>query len=291
VQLLAGDPFVLISRKALPFYSGTSTAFSIFSPFLWITAAVVLLIIATVIAARKREISLGPFLPFAVLAAAAFAAALVGPDDFGLTNGSILRERMMIFGMCFLMPIFSVSFSRWLSGSVRAILLFVVLFQTAALWEYARSADAEAREFISARETIPEKASIASVVVVPDLPRFHSMPSTQLNNYVGIGRDIVVWDNYELGHYMFPVVLRDRGDKEFVFEFTTSNVFYLNNPREDFDLTLPKLQSSLAHGHQRIDYMLVFGDDARLWPILQQWFEAAPVFENGRVRVFKHHAE
>jgi hypothetical protein len=114
------------------------------------------------------------------------------------------------------------------------------------------------------------------------------MPSTQLNNYVGIEKSVIVWDNYELGHYMFPVRTREPADKRFVFEFTTSNVFYLNDPKENVETTLSKLQMSLESGHRHIEHLILFGDDPRLMPLLMRWFEPQPIFAEGRLRVLKH---
>lgn len=287
-QIVWADPFVFISRKTLPFYSGISNRFVVFSPVLWIMLSVALILIASVIAVKKDRSWLRPRISFFVLFVLAVFGALTGPDDFGLQNGSLLRERVLIAALIFVVPIFRVRESRSLRLGAALCLTFVICFQTTAFWDYSLTADAESREFMTAREAIPENSSIASIVLVENGLRFHSTPTAQLNNYLGINKNVIVWDDYELGHYMFPVAMAKTEDQNFVFEFTTSNVFYLNNTLENFDERLSKLSTSLAVGHDRIKYLVVYGADPRLVGVLEKWFEPEPIYARGKIQVFQN---
>ena len=285
VQMLYADPFAIISRRSVPFYNGSSVYFFAFSPVIWIALAAIMMLAATLLNVRDSREKLRGRLPFILLSAACLGAALFGPDDFGLTNGSILRERMLIASLIFFVPVVDLKGHRRLKIAAHICLIFVVAFQTAALWDYSISSDAETREFINARQVIPEGASVASVVVLEDPLRFHAAPVAQSTNYLGVGRNVIVWDNYELGHYMFPIVTKSPSDKEFVFGLTTSNLFYLKDAKDNFDNKLNDLDAVLTSNHDRIDYIVVYGDRPRLSVVLGKWYDLHPIYQSGPVRV------
>src|SRR5207247_10888795 len=176
-------PLVFISRKTLPFYSGQSNWFVLFSPMLWTVLASAFMLVATLKKVRDDKEWLRRHLPFLLLALGCAAAAFFGPDDFGLSNGSVLRERFFIFAFIAFIPIFRFDGSLWLRRATAACLAFVICFQTAALWDYALPTSKMAVEFMSARNAIPNKSSVASVIVNDDCLRFHSLPTTQIDNY------------------------------------------------------------------------------------------------------------
>jgi hypothetical protein len=287
-QLVWADPFVFMSRKTLPFLSINSTAFAIFTPVIWIFAAALLMFAATVYVAKKDKSLIRRQVPFIILTALGIIGALFGPDDFGMQNGSILRERVLIATLIFFVPVFRFNGHRALKIASGASLGFVLCFQTLALWDYSLTTQTESADFYAARQAIPENASIASVVFDTDSMRFHSAPATQLVNYLGINRNVTIWDNYELGHYMFPVTTLRPEDRKYVFELTTTNVFNINNPDESFDEKLASLEKALADGNQRIELLVVCGNDGRLDAVLQRWYDLNPVFANRTVRVLKH---
>ena len=287
-QLVWADPFVFISRKSLPFISAKSTAFVIFTPVIWIFVAALLMLTATVYVARKDNSLIRNQLPFIILTCLGIIGGLFGPDDFGMQNGSILRERILIATLIFFVPVFRFNGHRTLKIATGLVLSLVLCFQTLALWDYALSTQTESAEFYAAREAIPEGSSIASVVLETDSTRFHSAPTSQLINYLGINKNVTVWDNYELGHYMFPVITARPEGRKYVFELSTTNVFNINNPEENFDEKLAGLNKSLADQNQRIGLLVVCGDDPRLDDVIQKWYDLNPVFTNRTVRVLKH---
>jgi hypothetical protein len=287
-QLVWADPFVFISRKTLPFYDGSSGLLVVFSPVIWILVAAVLMGVVTYFMFRTDRRVFENKIGFIILAAAAAVGAAFGPDDFGLQNGSILRERVLIAALIFIVPLFSFGAARRLKTAVFCLLSFVLVFQAFGYWEYALDSNRESRPFFDAARSIPENSTVASVIVVRDAPRFHSMPSGQLINYIGIERNSIVWDNYELGHYMFPVVTANAADRKWVFEFTTSNVFYLNDPHENFEEKLSRLGAALSRGHQRLEFIIVYGADARLDELLKNWFDGQPVYESEALKVLRH---
>jgi hypothetical protein len=285
-QIRTADPFILISRKSFPFAAGNTKYFSIFTPFLWILTALFSLAIATFFEKDRTNLFSKSNLMFGFLFVSLIFLAMFAPDDFGLTNGSILRERLLLCGLFFFIPIFRAGNSVRLKRFAQICLLFVVMFQTAALWDYALQTNREAKDFFSATTLIQPENKTASIVLVEDGQRFSALPLTQMNNYLGIEKQQIIWDNYEIGHYLFPVVAKNAADKSFVFDFTGNNVFSLNNLNQNFEVKLTKLETSLEENHQKIDVLLVNGKDLRVYAVLNRWYE--PVFESGKMQVFHH---
>lgn len=291
-QLRGVDSFIIISRRSFPFVDTDSTAFAIFTPFIWIIAAFALLLAATwVVRLREKSLWQSKYLPFVVLAAGSILVAIVSPDNFEFSSstGGVLRERVFLIGLIYLVPLYRVAEARPIfSLLAKAALVFVIAFQTAALWEYALRSDLIAREFLSANDHIPDGTRLAAITVTPKGMRFSANPAGSMDNYFGIGRDVFVWDNYEFGHYLFPVVAKDREDQEFALHYTGNNAFELNNPEQYTPERIGKLAKILETEHERIDTLLVWGNDDQVEAAYQPWFGSAPYFENGRVRLYRH---
>ena len=286
-QLRAFDSFMIISRKSFPFVGADSTFFVIFTPLVWITIGFILLAYATWPRIdRFAKITSDRYFPFAVLFLGAVVLALVWPDflKFENSTGGILRERVFLAGLIFLVPLFRMDFAdRKLPLAATFVFAFVFLFQTAALSEYARQSDRDAREYVSANAHIPDGTSLAALRLDPAPKRFSSNAISSLDNYFAINRDILVWDNYEFGHYLFPVVLRSEDDRRFAIDYTSSNTYDLSD-----DEKLARVSSVFERDHKRIGTLLVWGSDPKVETVFRPYFESEPYFVNGRVRLFRH---
>ena len=139
MQMLSADPFVIISRKLLPFVDQGSPFFQLAAPVLWIAVGTACLIAASLFVSTER--SKGRIV-FGAIVAMSLLVALFAPDDFGLTNGSIIRERILLCGLFLTVCLIGVS------GRLQAIarigiacFAFAFLYQTAALWDYSLSSN------------------------------------------------------------------------------------------------------------------------------------------------------
>lgn len=291
VQIFYADPFALISRRTLPFYTESSALFFLLAPVVWIAVSAFIMMLATLLNARSEPIDLRRRLPFALLSAACALAAFFGPDDFGITNGSILRERMLIAALIFFVPVFNLKGRTILKNAARASLIFVVIFQSAAFWDYSIAASRATSDFMAARQSIPENVSIASVGFVDDALRYHASPTAQAVNYLGVNKDVIVWDNYELGHYLFPVVTRRPADKDFVYGLSGSNVLYSNYSKDEAERKIENLDAILTQNHDKIDFLVTYGDERMFSRVVGKWYDRTPIFESGGVRVLKRLAE
>jgi hypothetical protein len=285
-QISMADPFIIISRKTLPFVNADSNFFLVFAPLLWLATALILMAAASL--RRSDGDDWKSRLPFALLFVGALLAAMFAPDDFGLTNGSVLRERVLLCGLIFFVPLFRLQSSPVLKRLAQTALVFVIVFQTAALWEYALKTDREARNYYSVSSVINEHDSIFPVVLSDESRRLHSLPMTGMGNYLGIGRDIAVWNNYEIGHRLFPIVAKNEADRRFMFEFPSAAVNLSNNSGESLDEKMLKMESSLGTYHDKINILLIWNSDPLVEPVFAKWFAPEPFFSNGQIRLFRH---
>lgn len=285
-QIRSADAFVLISRTAFPFVEARAAWFGIFSPSMWMIAAFTILTFVTV---RRRPIMTylwNPYFPFVVLLLISAVLAAFAPDDFGVTRGGLIRERIVICGLVFFIPIFRVRGSAIVKRTAQAILVFVVLFQTAVVWDYSIRSDRTAKEYLAAKQAMNGLRSIATVTVLAEHPRFHSMPEPQFNLFNSIGTDMIAWDNYEGGHSLFPIRMRNNADKDFALRFIRSNVFYSDDPPETLAQGLTSLDAVLADDNGRIDAMLVWGKRQDVDATLSKYFESIPYYESENIRLF-----
>ena len=291
-QLRSVDSSALMSRSAFPFIDVETSLFAVFAPVLYIAAALILLFAGSVWRRHEKGGTLaaeGSF-PFVVLSGVLMLFSLFAPDDiqFSTSEGGLLRERLFLAGLAFVIPVVRVDGLRpFISRAAIGLLMFVVVFQTFVVWEYAMRSDREAREFFAASSAIPDGASAAGVTIRPRGFRFAASHIPSINNYNGIGRDIRLWDNYELGHYYFPVMTQRREDHEFVRRFTQNNAYALDRPEQMSEERIEALQLLLTSEPRRIDTLVVWGSDPRVDAVIVSAFTQSPVYREGDVRVFR----
>ena len=286
LHLSSADPFQLISRRAFPFSNRLSPLFGICTPFLWIFFA-----FAGLTLAGYRKIAelknLSPLKSFLILFFGSIIFWIFAPDDFGKLHGGILRERVLLLGLICFVPLFSIS-NLWLKRISQGCLVFVLLFQTAVLLEYTFRTDTQAREYFSAANQINNEDSIGSVILLrQDECRYKSIPLVNMTPFIGIGKETRIWDNYEAGYYLFPVILNDPADRRFAFEFHETNVFPFCDPNENIDEKINQLDNLLAANPAKLDKVLVWGEDAQIDSVLKKYFPAEPVRLGENLRLFR----
>ncbi len=288
LQLQTADPFQLLSRKTLPFLSVNSGGFVLFMPLLWLTVALLCFTFATWFYGGRRFFFSREQLPFVLITLLSILFWVFGPDDFGKSHGSFLRERIVLCGLICFVPLCRSEFSPRLRTLGQLCLVFVVLFQTLALWDYSITADKIGREYLSGRQAIADDGTLGAVILIENGCRFKSNPLTNINVLYGIGKNTRVWDNYEIGYYLFPVVVLNPSERQFVFDFHESSVYDLCDPNDKTDEKIARLDLLLTSHHQKIQTMLVWRGDRRIYAVLKKWYEEKPIFENDKVQIFRH---
>ncbi len=286
LHLRTTDPFLIISRRFIPFWENSSSFNVLAAPVLWISLAFILLTIATL--TRWRDLNFKGWLPHIVAMLAMLILAIAAPDGFGSEQGSVVRPRFLLCAAVLFVPLFVVRNKTLLRPIAAALLLGVFSYQTAALWEYSSKVNSETAEFLEAAGSIKNGERIASVMIFEGQPRFHPEPIRRMDNLFGITNNLVVWDNYETGYYFFPVIAVRDEDRRFIREFSELNTFRLQYAHDDVDRILTGLTALLSSDHGKIDTLLVWGRNAQVEGALHEWFEPEPYFEKGRVRLFRN---
>ncbi len=287
----SADPFAIISRKTLPFTDLENNLLVVFSPGLWVAIAFIILTTATLLGPFRKEVLSRMAFPFALLSLGAFLAAMFGPDDFGLNNGSILRERLVLIGLILVVPVLRIEKGSLLKFLAAICLSFAVMFQVLATWDYALDNQAATADYISALNKIDQSKNIASVTVLDQKPRFRSEWAAQAVNYTGFGKDQLVWDNYEMAHYLFPVKMKDLIAKSFVLDLTTSNVLAYGATIDEANLKIEVLRKCFHDEAHRIDVLVAYGRDEKLDEMITATFDNQPYFEQGKVRLFRRRSD
>ncbi|CAN5282821.1 hypothetical protein BH20ACI2_BH20ACI2_19450 [soil metagenome] len=291
MRFQSADPFSIISRKTLPFTDLENNLLAMVSPGFWVAITFIILAAATLFGPSKKEVLSKRSFPFAVLSLCALLAAMLGPDDFGLYNGSILRERLVLIGLILGVPVFRIETGSLLKPLVAICLAFAVMFQVLATWDYALDNQAATANYISALKKIDDGKNIASVTVLDQKPRFRSEWAAQAVNYAGFGKDLLLWDNYEMAHYLFPVMMKDLITKSFVLDLTTSNVLTSGEPVDEANRKIEVLKRCFHDEVHRIDVLVVYGRDEKLDKIITAAFDSEPYFEQGKVRLFQRRSD
>ena len=288
LQLQAADPFQLLTRKGFPFVADNVSLFAVFSPFLWLAAALLCLGAATWFFIRRGEFLTRQSVPFIFITVGSILFWIFAPDDFGKSHGSFLRERVLLCGLICFVPLFRADKFSGLPRAAAALLIFVIFFQTFALWEYTLNANALVKEYLAARSHVGDDDRLGSVQFIENGCRYKSNPLSNLNVLYGVGKRVRVWDNYEIGFYLFPVTMKNPQDRQFAFDFRESSSFELCDPNEKVEDKLNQLNALMNSQHDRINVILIWNGDQRSLPFLNAWYENAPFYENGRVRLFRH---
>ena len=285
-QIRNADPFILISRRAFPFSTTYSAYFAFFTPIIWISGAFLLLIVP---AFKKYSDADERYklLPFLILSGFCILTAFFAPDDFGLNNGSILRERFLICGFLLAVPLFRTDVFPIFERAAQVFLIFVILFQTAVVWEYALQTDKEAKEFLTAGQFIEPGDALMSIIVPNQTKRFHPTPMTGMANFLGIERKITAWDNYEIGHNLFPIVAKNKADQKFVLEMAAASAALLDVESHNLPEKTRNFDDVLAKNRDKLTKLLIWGDAEKIRRNAEQWFDPQPVFESGRITILR----
>ena len=284
-QVSAADPFALMTRRAIPFVETRSGLFAIFSPIVSIGSATAILIWLTF---RNKGEKDGSMFGWIVTTAILFIIAIAGPDDFGSEHGGFLRERLFLISLICLLPVLRFSPGGYLSQIACVLLAFVVIFQSAVLWEYAPKAEAIGKHFLAAKEQIGNDGGLGSIVFAGGEWRFRPLPTANLSPIMGIGKNVEVWDNYELGFDFFPVISPTGEQRDFVTAFRDAANYNLDDPREDVVGKLKRLDALLESENHRFKVLLVWNEQAGFVSIRSKWFYPDPYFVSGPLALYRH---
>lgn len=272
------DPITLGRKVAFPFVGGDSAWLGLATPAALMAVALLVLVVSGGLGDRERR-------AWPILSAGLLLGGLITPDTLGATHGNYLPQRVMLMGV--------VSLAAWVDLDLRrrpvrigalALLAVALGLQTLTVLDYARESSERAGPFLRARGQIGTGRRIGTGLV-SIRGRFRSNPLLHADNWLGVGTGNVVWSDYEVRHYYFPVQVRAG------VPHPPSQAF------EDFALMADPARSGdrarllsdlLERHHAEIDLWVAWGRDARVDAIVARWFDPRPIYEDGPLRVMRH---
>lgn len=281
------DPFFIISRRYIPFTDVDSVYNSLAAPILWFLLCLILLSAAAFVSGGLRDVIRRRF-PSVVIVLTLLILTLIAPDELGPTEGGIIRFRFFLAAMACLVTVIVVPDQKWVRRVAGSILAAVFAFQTLGLWEYALRYDAEFTEFAPAVDVVNDGDRIASIIVIEDRQlRFSPSPVERISSLIGVKKDVVIWDGYEMGFYFFPIIAASEDDRRLIREYSFVNVLKPFYPEANFAQELSKLTEQIEAVYQRTDVLLVRGRDARVDAVINRHFGPDPFYESANYRLFR----
>lgn len=294
-HLITSDPLRLSRIRTFPFVEWQSFWFNLVSPTSLFVAAVVLFVAATIFSQRQRgEPGAKTYRAWLILAFLFFVIYYLGPSDFGAQHGLLLRERIILLGLVCLVPVLNLDLRRWSVRLGAAALVAAAAVQIASVWDYALTSNRVVSNFMEAQPHAGTRQRIKTFLVIdyrdPGLyNRFRVDPLLNIENMLGIGTSNIIWNNYEVINYYFPVKYRHDSDRAHARKtFEVRRLVFPDLSDEVNDERLAKWAQILPATHDQIDVLVVWGADPRADAINAPWFGTEPIFQRGHVRVFRH---
>ncbi|MGC8642661.1 MAG: hypothetical protein ACP5XB_22615 [Isosphaeraceae bacterium] len=298
------DPLTLARKDMLPFTEQRSRLFFVFSPVGWLVAAglIVLLGIAiawwrnarsprtvtrdgsdrpggfSVVACRRTRqawLGLGLFL---------LLAGWLGPDSLGSSHGEYLPQRLEILGLAALVPAIDFKLGTRHGRLALGCLVVAGILQTLIVWDYAQYCDRTAGQIMRASDLVGRNQRIATVLIRIS-SRFRCNPLLHADSWLGVGTGNILWSNYEVRCYYFPVQFRPGVDHPNSRRF--EDLALKTDPRPT-ETAIAVWEEILTRHHGSIDRVVAWHRDPALDAITDRWFEVTG--EAGDVRIFSPRA-
>lgn len=228
------------------------------------------------------------------------------PDQLGDRHGGFLRQRLLLMALLTLLPLLHLQLTSLAAQVGKTMLLLALAFQVLWVWDYARTTNRVAGEFLQVRqvlEQIPASERFIGTVLLPEIftvnsqRRFHwgaeqlrytARPLLHVDDLLGVASRNVIWNNYEATQYYFPVKHQHPAANLLARDLDLLNKRSLPKTPADAETYLRDWLNLIAQAHQEMRTLVVWGAWPELESQLGQWYAAEPVFAAGRVRVFQH---
>jgi hypothetical protein len=177
---------------------------TIFSPFMILSTGLVLQALGTLLVdvRAKKYRHIGWF----VLGFCGVILALFMPDGTD-SVGNYLPLRVMLLSITMIIAYVRFDVGRVLTVGTSLLVAVGFAMHTAAIWDYAATANRQLLEVKSAAETIPPGQRIFQIRTKQSI-RFRADSMRHSDGYVALWSRGILLSNYEAKHYYFPVKLQ-----------------------------------------------------------------------------------
>ena len=293
------DPITIASRNALPFVEARSSLYLLVSPVValglglylaWLSSwfgsrRPVPLTLRIVEADSKPAPVIRPTWIWCVLAGVLLLGGVFVPDTLGANNGNYLPQRVIMVGL--LLAAVSIDLSHLTRGArgcglAATIALGVALtLQTAFVWNYGLYASRLLAGIMSdCKESVGTNQRIGALWLDSRVP-FAVNPLLHAEGLLGLNTGNVVWSNYELAHYYFPLRVRPQTPHPNADAFST--VAKTSERTERLD----RWEQLLRDHHAQIDRIVMRGEALILDAVTSRWYSVAYEHPTNGIRVWK----
>jgi len=201
------DPFSLAGRALLPWNGERAWWAPILSPVLLISAALSIHLLDL----RKRLRNPPAEPAVLALGLVCLVWALLGPESLGSGHGHYLGPRAALLGLALLMLVVQPVEGAPRRRAALLLLIGALGVQFLVLRDYAKSCASLTGSLREVDRAIPEGP--VGVAFLPGKAgnRFRANPRLHYEEILGL-RGRIVWNNYQAGHYYFPVGFRRSRD-------------------------------------------------------------------------------
>jgi len=268
-----------------PFVSEPSSSYAVLGPSLWAAVGLMLLIAAAIrhrggLGGLRRSYNRGWMVLILVLA----VVGLFGPSS--IAEGSLLRERVMLFSVMTVMSVVRVDAGHYLSRACRVCLFVGVALQAAFVWDYALISNRIAGQVMAAAPHVGTRKRVGLVLADPRT-QYLINPLPNIANQLGVDASNIVWNNYEPNYYYFPITFRDGTAETATARILLLNELFISGEAEQFAAKDPRrFESAVSAGLDETDVLIVWGRVPWFDAFGSKWFQSDPVFESGLLRVF-----
>jgi hypothetical protein len=178
-------------------------------------------------------------------------------------------------------PVFDADPSRWWGRCLVVVIAVAVALQSAIIWDYALYSDATAGQIIRAGKLVGRGQRIVTLLV-SSRGRFRANPLLHAEDWLGVGTDNVVWNNYETQHYYFPVQFRPEVERPHPGDLELVSI------HDDPEAKAARCRDweNMLSGHEKsIDVVLFWKSEPELEAITKRWFELERKI--GDVQIFR----
>src|SRR5262249_50462106 len=269
-----------------PFVETPSQKYAIFWPVLWLVIALLLLARCT-LANRPSAGSLlrqSCYRGWFCFAVVLLALGLFGPSDVG--EGSILRERLLVFAVIVMVPLVRFQWGQRMARVAAVLLWFSAIAQIAFVYDYASRANRIASDFVSVAGKISSGQRVAGALVNTSTHYLVS-PLPNLIDQVGVESRAIIWNNYGPNYSYSPVAFANDESSDTTNEVLWLNEVLISDEAESLAEADPEQWvKNIDLGMSETDVLVVWGSAPWFEKLNERWFEAEPFFERGELRAF-----
>lgn len=220
------------------------------------------------------------------LAAVQLLGGFFGPSDLGSIHG-FLRERVVLLGFATVLPALRLNPKHLFTHTGFILSMLAAVVQLCLMWDYGLKSNRLVGQFMKAKPYTGTGNRVAAIMVNLDW-EYRTSPVPHLSSMLGLNTGNLIWNNFFPAVYYFPIKYRSEEARRRSMLIGNSLHFYDFIGSDKKEAALKAYRTMMEQSHREIDVLITWSSTPDLDAINRQWFESQPLYQNERVRVFKH---